>query len=151
MKIILSVCLALATISTGFSQSVPKKFSVVITNLNIVDATTGKVTKNRLLAISGDTIKAVDDTKMVSKYKADRYVDARGKYAMPGLWDMHVHFRGGDSTIEANKALLPLFLANGVTTVRECGGDMTPSVMAWRKTIALGGLAGPRIFTSGPK
>ncbi|HEY4289270.1 MAG TPA: amidohydrolase family protein [Puia sp.] len=152
MKIIFSICLTIGLFHIGFSQNTTeRKFTVVITNLNIIDVTTGKVAANRLLAISGDTIKAVDDTKKVAKYKADRYVDAKGKYAMPGLWDMHVHFRGGDSLIEANKDLLPLFLANGITTVRECGGDMTPSVVAWRKATALGELAGPRIFTSGPK
>jgi len=151
MKRLFLLCLVLVVVVAGFSQPSAKKFTLVITNLNIVDITTGKVVRNRLLAISGDTIKAVDDTKMVAKYKADRYFDGMGQYAMPGLWDMHVHFRGGDSLIGANKALLPLFLASGVTTVRECGGDMTPSVMAWRKATALGELAGPRIFTSGPK
>ena len=114
-------------------------------------STTGKVAEHRLLAISGNTIKAVDDTKQASRYKADQVVDAGGKYAMPGLWAMHVHFRGGDSLIGANKNLLPLFLANGITTVRECGGDMTPSVMAWGRQTAKGELPGPRIFTSGPK
>jgi imidazolonepropionase-like amidohydrolase len=151
MKRLFLLCLALVILSAGFSQPSTKKFTLVITNLNIVDVTTGKIARNRLLAISGDTIKAVDDTKMVARYKAHRYFDAMGKYAMPGLWDMHVHFRGGDSLIGANKALLPLFLANGITTVRECGGDMTPSVMAWGKQTTQGELAGPRIFTSGPK
>jgi imidazolonepropionase-like amidohydrolase len=151
MKRLFLLCLALVILLAGNSQPSAKKFTLVITNLNIVDVITGKVTRNRLLAISGDTIKAVDDTKMVARYKADRYFDGMGKYAMPGLWDMHVHFRGGDSLIGANKALLPLFLANGITTVRECGGDMTPSVMTWRKATESGQLAGPRIFTSGPK
>ncbi len=150
MKLIFSLCLTVCLFHAGFSQHA-QKFTLVISNVNIVDATTGKIARNRLLAISGDTIQAVDDTKMVAKYKADRYLDGQGKYAMPGLWDMHVHFRGGDSLIAANKALLPLFLANGITTVRECGGDMTSSVTQWRQQTASGELAGPRIFTSGPK
>ena len=151
MKKLLCFCLTLAILSHGFSQTTASKYTLVITNVNIIDVTTGKVAEHRLLAISGNTIKAVDDTKQASKYKADRYVDGMGKYAMPGLWDMHVHFRGGDSLIGANKNLLPLFLANGITTVRECGGDMTPSVMAWGKQTVQGDLPGPRIFTSGPK
>ena len=151
MKRIIFICLTLGLLPAGFSQTTAKKYSLVITNANIVDAKSGKIIRDRLLAISGDTIKVVDDTKMAAKYKADRTIDAMGKYVMPGLWDMHVHFRGGDSMINANKALLPLFLAYGITTVRECGGDITPSVMTWRKQTALGQLAGPRIFTSGPK
>jgi imidazolonepropionase-like amidohydrolase len=149
MKRIALVALALTLIHAGFAQS--KKYSLVITNANIVDVATGKIIPHQLLAISGDTVKAVDDTKAAAKYKADRYFDAGGKYVMPGLWDMHIHLRGGDSTIDANKALLPLFLAYGVTTVRECGGDITPSVLQWRKQTASGELAGPRIFTAGPK
>ncbi|HMI62741.1 MAG TPA: amidohydrolase family protein [Puia sp.] len=151
MKRIILICLTLGLFYSGFSQTNGKKYTLVITNANIVDVKSGKIIRNRLLAISGDTIKAVDDTKMAGKYKADRYIDAMGKFMMPGLWDMHIHFRGGDSMIDANKALLPLFLAAGVTTVRECGGDITPSVMTWRRQTALGQLAGPRIFTSGPK
>lgn len=151
MKRLFLLCLAMALLSVTFSQPSAKKFTVVITNVSIIDVTTGKVTSNRLLALSGDTIKAVDDSKRVAKYKASRYFDGAGKYAMPGLWDMHIHLRGGDSLIGANKALLPLFLANGITTVRECGGDITPSVLAWRQQTASGQLAGPRIFTSGPK
>ncbi len=97
MKKLLCFCLALAICSVGFSQTTATKYTLVITNVNIIDVTTGKVAEHRLLAISGNTIKAVDDTKQASKYKADQVVDAGGKYAMPGLWDMHVHFRGGDS------------------------------------------------------
>ncbi|HEY4061283.1 MAG TPA: amidohydrolase family protein [Puia sp.] len=151
MKRIISICLVFGLFYSGFSQTAAKKYTLVITNANIVDVVNGKIIRNQLLAISGDTIRAVDDTKMAAKYKADRYLDAMGKYVMPGLWDMHIHMRGGDSTIEANKALLPLFLAYGVTTVRECGGDITPSVISWRDQIAKGELVGPRIFTAGRK
>jgi imidazolonepropionase-like amidohydrolase len=148
MKRLLYILLALASLQTATSQT---KYSLLITNANIVDVVSGKVIKNQLIAISGDTIKAIDNTKAAAKYSAVKQVDAQGKYVMPGLWDMHIHLRGGDSTIEANKALLPLFLVYGVTTVRECGGDITPSVMEWRKQAAAGELASPRIFTAGPK
>jgi imidazolonepropionase-like amidohydrolase len=116
-----------------------------------VDVISGEVDKNKLLAISNDTIKAIDETKMANQYKADKYVNATGKYILPGLWDMHVHFRGGDTLINENKALLPLYLVYGITTVRDCGGDITPAIMQWREQINAGTLVGPKIFTSGPK
>ena len=151
MKQLLSLGLSLILLATAIAQPPHKKYTLVITNANIVDVANGRLIKNQLIAISGDTVKAVDDTRKAAGYKADRIIDANGKYVMPGLWDMHIHLRGGDSTIAANKALLPLFLAYGVTTVRECGGDITPSVMKWRAETVRGELAGPRIFTSGPK
>ncbi len=64
---------------------------------------------------------------------------------------MHVHFGGGDTLITANKNLLPLYIANGVTTVRDCAADISPSVLSWKKQIASGTMLGPNIFTSGPK
>ena len=70
---------------------------------------------------------------------------------MPGLWDMHVHFGGGPELIEENKDLLPLYVAYGVTTVRDCAADISQSVLEWRRAVAEGRLLGPRIFTSGPK
>ena len=136
---------------TCFCQVKKNKYTIVITNASIVDVTNNKIIPHRLIAISGDTIKAIDDIKKVKQYTADRYIDIADKYVLPGLWDMHVHFRGGDSLAEANKKLLPLFLFYGITTVRDCGGDITPSVMDWRKQITKGTLDGPKIFTSGPK
>lgn len=51
----------------------------------------------------------------------------------------------------ANKKSLTLYLAHGITTVRDCGGDLTPRIFEWRRAEAAGTLAGPRLFTSGPK
>jgi imidazolonepropionase-like amidohydrolase len=150
MKRIILFSFALIIAFSGFAQT-KNKYTLVITNASIVDLANSAIIRNQLIAIEGNTIKAVDNTKMAAKYKADRYIDAHGKYVMPGLWDMHIHLRGGAATIQANKNFLPLFLAYGITTVRECGGDMTPSVMEWKKETAAGTLPGPRIFTSGPK
>ena len=151
MKKILSGLIICCLACSCFSQSQKNKYTIIITNASIVDVANNKIIPHRLIAISGDTIKAIDDTKKLKQYNADRYIDIAGKYILPGLWDMHVHFRGGDSLAEANKNLLPLFLFYGITTVRDCGGDITPSVMDWRKQIAKGTLDGPKIFTSGPK
>ena len=84
-------------------------------------------------------------------YEAKNTIDAENKYVMPGLWDMHVHFRGGDSLVKENKELLSLFLAYGVTTVKDAGGDISPAVLEWKEKIAHGEIPGPRIFSSGPK
>jgi imidazolonepropionase-like amidohydrolase len=151
VKHLILTCLALCFLQTAYAQTPQQKYSFLITNANIVDVIDGKILKNKLLAISNDTIKDIADAKMVHKYQAEQYIDATGKFILPGLWDMHVHFRGGDTLIEANKALLPLYLVYGITTVRDAGGDITPAIMQWREQIQAGTLAGPKIFTSGPK
>lgn len=84
-------------------------------------------------------------------FDSEESMDLQGRYAMPGLWDNHVHFRGGTNLIAENQDLVGLFPKFGVTTVRDAGGDMTPAVMGWAKKINQKELLGPQIFTSGPK
>lgn len=124
---------------------------ILILNATVLDIETGEESPGKLIAISGDTITAVTDMDSRENYEANQILDVQNSFVMPALWDMHVHFRGGDSLVEENKNLLPLFLAYGVTTVRDAGGDITPSVLDWREEIRNGSLNGPAIFTSGPK
>ena len=62
-----------------------------------------------------------------------------------------MHFGGGEALIDENRNLLPLYLAHGITTVRDAAGDLSPSVLEWRGQVAAGTLLGPTIYTSGPK
>ena len=84
-------------------------------------------------------------------YESTEVLDAQNQFVMPGLWDNHVHFRGGDSLIAENKDLLSLFLAFGITTDRDGGGDISGAVLEWRDEIRKGTLDGPNIYSSGPK
>lgn len=91
------------------------------------------------------------DGRVISVEPADRTAiardarvfDGRGKFLIPGLWDMHVHL----SWTKASS--LPVLLANGVTGVRDMGGRL-PEIDDWRSEIAAGLIAGPRIFRAGP-
>ncbi|WP_201987044.1 amidohydrolase family protein [Hymenobacter rubidus] len=125
-------------------------YDVVINHVSIVNVETGTVQPNQVVVVSQGKILRIEPADQHS-YAARQYVNGNGRYLIPGLWDMHVHFRGGDSLAAANKKSLTLYLAHGITTVRDCGGDLTPSIFQWRRDLDTGRLAGPRIFTSGPK
>ncbi len=135
-----------------FSCNEEKKehYDIVIENGNCIDIVTGEITLKTIYISEGRIVK-FSTSKDDSNYKAEKVIDANGKYILPGFWDNHVHFRGGESLINANKEFLKLFIANGITTVRDAGGDLTPSVMQWKTQIAEGRLIGPTIYTSGPK
>src|SRR5690606_33444411 len=107
----------------------------IISNVNILDVESGNVTKGKIVLIKGDTIKAVLDESEINNFTAGETLDAKDGFLMPGLWDMHVHFRGGDSLVAENKEFLPLFLAYGITSVRDAGGDITPALLEWREQI----------------
>lgn len=111
-----------------------------------------------LLLESGELIQAniyishgIIDTITQEKLPARELIMANGKYVLPGFWDNHVHFRGGDSLITENKSYLDWFLINGITTVRDAGGDLAKQVIGWRDSVKQGQLDGPSIFTAGPK
>lgn len=127
-----------------------ENYDIAILNGKTIDLATGKMQSQNIF-ISDGKIKKVTASPSSKKIVATQTIDATDKFILPGFWDNHVHFRGGDSLIAANKGFLNLFIANGITTVRDAGGDLTASVMEWKKEISDGNLIGPTIFTSGPK
>ncbi len=76
-------------------------------------------------------------------------IAGRGKFLMPGLADMHVHLniRGPAGNI-TNDQFATLFIANGVTTVRNMWGS--PEILALRRSIEQDKVISPRIYTTGP-
>lgn len=130
----------------------PAQGDVIIRHVTIVDVEAARTVAGQAVVLRGADIVAVGaDAAIAKDWRARRTVEARGRYLIPGLWDMHVHFGGGPELIDENKALLPLYVANGITTIRDCSGDLADQVLAWRSAIAKGSLFGPRLLTSGAK
>jgi len=145
----ISVLLAAFALSACGGDGLPAA-DLVIDDVAIVDVVAGAVEEGRTVAIADGRIRSIVPAEEGAP-PAARVVDGSGRFLIPGLWDAHVHFRGGEELREENRALLPLYVANGVTTVRDAGGDLTPALLAWRDSIASGAMVGPRILTSGPK
>ena len=124
---------------------------VLVRDVTVIDVVDGRRLPHRDLVLDGGRIVAITPSTAKPGPDARKIVEGRGKFAIPGLWDMHVHFGGGEKLIEENRALLPLYVAHGITAVRDAAGDLSPSVFEWRDAIAAGREAGPTIFTSGPK
>lgn len=144
--ILLSICLILQLCSLAQSQ----KADLILKDIAIVDVLHNRIQAHQTVVIGNGIILEVGKSDIGKKYNSRQSIFSTGKYIMPSLWDMHVHF-GGDTLREENKWLLPLFIAMGVTTVRDCAGDINDDVLKWKKEIAENTLVGPTIFTSGPK
>ncbi|WP_231730916.1 amidohydrolase family protein [Lacimicrobium alkaliphilum] len=126
------------------------RIDLLIRDTNLIDVKSGQVYRNQSLAIDQGRIVGRGVLK-AGEYQATETIDGQGLYVTPGFWDMHVHFGGGETLIEDNKALLGLYLAHGVTAVRDAAADLSDAVLTWRSQVAAGKLIGPTIFTSGPK
>ncbi|RZS93415.1 amidohydrolase family protein [Aquimarina brevivitae] len=140
----------LSLLCIGCSQNPLPAYDLVITNTNILNIENGKYLKGSVF-IQADTIAEIVSGKDLKKYTTAFKVDGTGKFVLPGFWDNHIHLRGGDSLLQENKDLLPLFIINGITTVRDAGGDLTLAIQSWQKEIKEGSLIGPTIYTAGPK
>src|ERR1700746_3290021 len=140
-------CLLLTPISVAQGQSPP--VSIVIIHATVINPNTSSVLPNRTVVIASDHITSVSDAAKFHLPKNARVIDATGQYLVPGLWDMHVHSAFGDWFPGGRDIILPLFIANGVTGVRDMGGD-APVLLEWRKEIADGQIIGPRMIISGP-
>jgi len=101
------------------------------------------------LTIQGNRILRIAKFKKTKPTGNTRVVDATGKFLIPGLWDMHVHTIFGDWIPGGKEVSLPLFVANGVTGVRDMGGDLD-TLLEWREQIAAGTVLGPRMVVAGP-
>ncbi len=148
MKILLA---SLLFLSMTASAQVDKGKPLLFYNINIVDVHHGSLRTGEAIRIEGNKIKSIGKLNELSRgIPKGNQIDGQGKYMIPGLWDMHIHFEGTD-LVEDNKALLPVILAYGITTVRDCASDLGEQVLVWRNEINAGQLIGPTIFTAGRK
>lgn len=128
--------------TSGFAQS-PDGVTV-FTRVTVIDGRGPAPRLDRTVVIRGNRIVAEGPSASVAIPSGARVIDGRGKFLVPGLWDMHVHL-----AMPGGRDVLPLYITNGVTSVRDMAGDW-PTLTAWRRDIAAGSVIGPRIMTSGP-
>lgn len=129
---------ALADISKGIPGSHAATLAIV--GGTLIDGTGASPTPDAAVVIRDGRIVAVGPRSKVKIPKHANVVDAKGKYILPGLWDMHAHFE----QVEWG----PIYLAAGVTTVRDCGNEFE-FITAVRDAVAQGHGLGPRILAAG--
>ena len=137
----LALCLAL---TQGQAIDTP----LVITNVNVLPMDREYVLRAQTVVVERGIITHLGSAGAVTvpAPPGARTIDGTGKYLMPGLVDVHVHFHGNPPNEQ--QLLLKLFLANGVTTVVNLRG--TPQILELRDTVNAGRVLGPRFYTVGP-
>src|SRR5215472_19027581 len=122
---------------------------LVLNNATVIDVRTGTLKPDQTVILERNRIYSIGPGKSAKYPRNADSVNCKGGYLIPGLWDMHVHLAFGDWFPDAKDISLPLFIANGVTSVRDMGSDLDV-VQGWRNEIEAGRMIGPRIMTSGP-
>lgn len=140
-------CLLFALCTAAQTEKGPPQ--IAITHVTVINPGTSSVLPDMTVVITGDRITAVSSAAGFSPPSNARLINGTGQFLIPGLWDMHVHSAFGDWFPGGRDIILPLFIANGVTGVRDMGGDI-PVLFGWRKQIADKQIVGPRMIISGP-
>jgi len=117
--------------------------SVVFRHVTVIDATGAPARHDMDVVLRGGRIAALDSAGRTVIPSGARSIDAAGKFLIPGLWDLHGHLT------DATDAAFPLLVMNGITGVRDLGGELA-TIDRWRGEIARGTRLGPRILRAGP-
>jgi hypothetical protein len=137
------------TPSIILTQDTAATAPLVFLHVTVINPGTSSVQGDRAVVVSDHRTSAVVEAKGFHPAKNAHVIDGSGQFLIPGLWDMHVHSAFGDWFPGGRDIILPLFIANGVTGVRDMGGDL-PVLLKWREQIAAREIVGPQMVISGP-
>ncbi|HEX8801360.1 MAG TPA: amidohydrolase family protein [Terriglobales bacterium] len=146
---------------------------VAFVDVTVVPMDKEQILVHQTVVVEGNRITQVGSSVSTKVPPRALKIAGRGKYLMPGLADMHVHLIrslpepkapppvSGSSSHPAiiptsassdheheNQALGVLFIANGVTTVRNMWGDS--AIDAFAKQVESGKVVGPVVYSTGP-
>ena len=108
------------------SLETPKSYDeTIITSINIVDVTTGDILQDRNVLIKQNTIAKIDSLP-INVSKNILTINGKDKFLIPGLWDMHTHSNQQSAWLHH-----PLYIANGVTGVRDMSGQLNKKDSYW--------------------
>lgn len=133
---------SVATGCASVSQSTDTAF--VIDSVNVIDVTRGTTVGGQRVVVVGERITNMGPATSVATPPGAVVVDGRGKFLIPGLWDMHVHIAGAQDP----EHMFGLFIANGVTGVRDMGTGVD-GLIRWRAAVASRRVLGPRVVGAG--
>jgi hypothetical protein len=143
-RVALSLVASSAAVAQAQSQGTAAP--LVFDGVTVIDVVHGTRIPAQRVVIVGSRIQRMGDAKTVAVPPGAQLVNGQGKYLIPGLWDMHVHMR------RYQDFFYPLFLANGVTGIRDAGSEVPlDTLVLWRREVITGARVGPpRQLLSGP-
>lgn len=147
------IILALVLVATGACQPDPELFQTsdvefsqadyALVGANVIPMTDAGPLADQTVLVRDGRISAIGPRSELEVPATFRRIEAAGRYLIPGLTDAHVHLEHFISP-----EVLKLFVANGITTVRNMDGR--PYILEWRRAVESGAMLGPTIYTAGP-
>lgn len=139
--------LALAVNACGPAQEKASSTAILIKNVHVVDVVSGTLLPDQQILVDSGRIRAIAPEIPDAEYYRNT-IEGQGRYALPGLTEMHAHIPSPPTSEKRIEETLYLYLAGGVTTIRGMLGH--PYHLGLRQRVEQGQVPGPRIFTSSP-
>jgi imidazolonepropionase-like amidohydrolase len=138
-----------AAAMSACSRSLEPPPDLVIEHVAVVNVRDGGIVQDQTIAITGNRISAVQPATQAGVLRGARaVVDGTGQFVLPGLWDMHTHIVDPDAPGGPDVSV-PLFVASGVTGIRDLGSSSLDSIIQLRDAIRDGRRLGPRMQLAG--
>ncbi len=149
LLILVTFCTLVVQGAKQNSQAPAQSGAIAFVNVNVVPFDREGVLEGQTVVVVNGRIAHIAPSDKTKVPAGALRIEGRGKYLMPGLADMHVHlYPGAGQPDDLTSQQFQLFLANGVTTIRNMIGK--PEHVLLRERVAKGELLGPSIYTAGP-
>lgn len=125
--------------------SVDAQSTFVIERVNVIPITAETVLRDQTVVIRDGIVDSIGPSGEIKAPRRADVIDGTGKFLIPGLHDLHIHFNGGS---QSNPDMLTLYLANGVTGILNMRGSR--GILELREQIRSGALLGPALYTTTP-
>ena len=142
--LLLLFCLLITTRCTN-ADTPSYESALIIQNVHIIDAKSG-LQKDKTVVVQGNRIVAIQDMPIKKGTENTQIIDGEGKFLIPGLWDAHVHL---SFEKDLTPAMFDLFLANGITSIRDTGGQLD-LVLPEKEKAEKDPENTPRVMVAGP-
>lgn len=165
VAVLISACLGLSTLGVRAQPTATStsKVTLALVGGRMIDGFGGQPMVNSVILIAGEQIVAIGRVGELAVPQGVEVISTEGMSVMPGLWDMHVHlmivghsdYDHWDRTYpdrfesEIMPAAAEQLLHAGVTSARDLGAPLD-EILAIKKAIATGEMAGPTLYVSGP-
>ena len=137
------LAVALAGISHSLTEPQPATGVVAIRNVTVIPGNGAPAISDATVLIRNEYIASIGPAAATVIPEGARVIEGRGKFLVPGFIELHAHLS------KTRASALGLFIANGVTTVRDMGGDHE-ELLRWRREVRSGKRVGPRMLIAGP-
>jgi imidazolonepropionase-like amidohydrolase len=143
MRAAKAILLSLLAFSSGsfVTPDLPSPRPIAIIDVTVIDVEKGTEIPHSNVVVVNDKLLSVGPSSG-QQPRGAVVVKGKGRYLIPGLWDMHVH-------LADDARPMRLLLAAGITGARDMGAN-PQKALAMRKRIRAGALEGPRLFVAGP-